>query len=210
MNLEKYEISPIEPLHDIKGHLSNIIEEATAIAKGEMLAKLQNIKKAVLSKDTLRCSDYRKAVIIMYMSLDKVDPASPLTELFRTAVEINEILYSTPDKRNKIQTLRLHNVTFVHDMLCRELFANPVRLTRAKMFGRYYHSIHYHTPLLQRIISPSSLYTELQERTFNQLKSITRSTSNHNPTQVLTNIFIRVQEEETHKLRVLSLKKTMK
>ena len=113
----------------------------------------------------MRCSDYRKAVIIMYMSLDKVDPASPLTELFRTAVEINEILYSTPDKRNKVRTLRLHNVTFVHGMLCRELFANPVRLTRAKMFGHYYHSIVYHTPLLQRIISPSSLYTELQERT---------------------------------------------
>ena len=89
LNLESYEILPIKPLHDIKGHLSNIIEEAIAIAKGEMLAKLQNIRKAVLSKDTLRCLHYRKAVIIMYMSLDEVDPTSPKTELFHTAVEKN-------------------------------------------------------------------------------------------------------------------------
>ncbi len=29
---------------------------------------------------------------------------------------------------------------------------------------------------------------------FNQLKSITRGTSNHNPNQILTNIFVRIQE----------------
>lgn len=153
MNLEKYEISPSEPLHDIKGHLSNVVEEAISI---EALAKLKNVKKAILSKDTLRCSDYRKAIIVTYMVLDKINSTSPLTELLRTAVEINEILYATPDKRNRMQTLRLHNATFVHGMLGRELFATPAHITRARMFGRYYHSIVYHTPLLQRLIAPSS------------------------------------------------------
>ena len=31
--LEKYEISPVEPLHDIKGHIANLIEEAITIGK---------------------------------------------------------------------------------------------------------------------------------------------------------------------------------
>ena len=130
------------------------------------------------------------------VALDKIDTESPLTDLFRTAVEIIEILYASSVKRSKVQILRLHNVTFVHNMLCREHFGSPVHVTRAKMFGRYFHAIVYHALLLYRLISTSSLYTETQERMFNQLKSITHSTSNHNPTQIITNILVRIQEEE--------------
>lgn len=132
----------------------------------------------------------------MYIALEKIDTESPLTEHFRTAVEINEILYDSSDKRSQVQILRLHNVTFVHNMLCRELFPSPVHVTRAKMFRRYFHAIVYHAPLLYQLISTSSLYTETQERMSNQLKSITHSTSNHNPTQIITNILVRIQEEE--------------
>jgi len=64
------------------------------------------------------------------------------------------------------------------------------------MFGRYFHAICYHAPLVHRIISPSSLHTELQERMFNQMQSITRNTSNHSPNQIISNILIRIQEEE--------------
>ena len=148
LNLERYEISPIEPLHDIKGHIGNIIDEAIAVSSGEVLKRLTTIKTAVLSKNTLRCSDYRKAVIMMYMALEEVEPTSLLTEIFQTAVEINEILYAKAEKRNRKQILRLHNVTFIHCMLCREVFSNPVQVTRTRMFGRYYHAITYHAPLV--------------------------------------------------------------
>ena len=37
MNLGKYEIFPTEPLHDLKGHLHNIINEATKKASGKTL-----------------------------------------------------------------------------------------------------------------------------------------------------------------------------
>ena len=67
LNLEYYEISPIEQLHDIKGHITNITDEAMAIVNEETREKLANIKTTVLSNDTLRCSDYRKAVILMYI-----------------------------------------------------------------------------------------------------------------------------------------------
>ena len=32
INLQQYEISPSEPLHDLKGHLSNVIDESPTIA----------------------------------------------------------------------------------------------------------------------------------------------------------------------------------
>ena len=64
------------------------------------------------------------------------------------------------------------------------------------MFGRYFHAICYHAPLVHWIRSPSSLHTELQERMFNQLQSITRNTSNHSPNQIIFNTLIRIQEEE--------------
>lgn len=125
LNLEHYEISPIEPLHDLKGHLGNIIDETMETVRGKALEKLTNIKVAHLTKDTLRCSDYRKAVILIHIALKQTQPASTLTEVFRTAVEICEILYSKPEKRTRKQVLRLHNITFLHCMLCREVFSSP-------------------------------------------------------------------------------------
>ena len=89
-----------------------------------------------------------------------------VTELLRTMVEIGEILYSNPVNRTQ-DVLRFHNITFTHGVLCRELFETPKTMSREELFGRYFHAITYHAPLTLRIISPSSLNTELQERLFN-------------------------------------------
>ena len=35
LGLEKYGISPVEPLHDVKGHLNNLIDEIRAQLRGE-------------------------------------------------------------------------------------------------------------------------------------------------------------------------------
>ena len=69
INLESYEVFPTEPLHDLKGHARNLIDEATKLAKGENLKVLKKIESTVLNKSTLRCSDYRKALIFIYNSL---------------------------------------------------------------------------------------------------------------------------------------------
>lgn len=39
LNLEKYEIFPTEPLHDLKGHIHNIIEESEQWGKQEKFLK---------------------------------------------------------------------------------------------------------------------------------------------------------------------------
>ena len=60
------EVFPTEPLHDLKGHIRNLIEEAIKIATGETL---QVLEKTTLSKCTLRGSDYRKALILFTNSV---------------------------------------------------------------------------------------------------------------------------------------------
>ena len=40
INLERYEVSPTEPLHDLKGHLSNVIDETFAITSGTVRKEL--------------------------------------------------------------------------------------------------------------------------------------------------------------------------
>lgn len=90
MHLHRYEICPSEPLHDIKGHLSNVFEETSKLLSGEALTKFTNICSTVLGKDTLRCSDYRKATILISLALKESNADKTIVEVFRTAAEINE------------------------------------------------------------------------------------------------------------------------
>ena len=45
LGLQLYEIFPAEPLHDLKGHFSNIIDEALHVAPTETKAVVQHIKQ---------------------------------------------------------------------------------------------------------------------------------------------------------------------
>lgn len=69
LHLENYEISPTEPLHDIKGHLSNVTDELLAQTTGNVKKKLSSIYSSVLGKETLRCCDYRKCAILILQAL---------------------------------------------------------------------------------------------------------------------------------------------
>ena len=102
--LEHYEISPVERLHDIQGHLCNIIDEVRVSLEGEVREKVEAICSTVLGKETLS-SDYRKGSILILKTLQELQPISPLIE---TAVEISEILYSGPLKHCSQSILRLH------------------------------------------------------------------------------------------------------
>ena len=50
--LEQYEISPVEPLHDIKGHLSNVLDELRLCVTGEVKQRIEQIFSSVLGKET--------------------------------------------------------------------------------------------------------------------------------------------------------------
>lgn len=196
IGLGNYEVFPREPLHDLKGHFENVIDECMKNAPANVKEVVKHIHASVLKKSTPRGCDYRKAIVLIYNEL-QAHPVSDYTELFRTAVEISEILYSNEAERSPRAILRLHNITYVHARLCCALFRNST--THTNMFGRYFHSITTHAPLLFRIISLRSVNAEIQERMFNQCKQITKATSNQNPNHVLKNIIVRMCNESKGK-----------
>ena len=165
---------------------------------GKAHEDLAAIKKSVLGKSTLRCVDYRKAAILVSQAFRKADVHvdADIQMLVDTAVEICEIMYSQDNMRTQRNILRLHNITFLHGRLCVTLLSNPKSISQRKMFGTYFHSLMCHSAQLYRIINLRSLNAEHQERTFNQLNSISQQTSNRHPQHVIDNAIIRIQAEK--------------
>ncbi len=149
---------------------------------------------AAFAKETLRCSDYRKGIILVYKALVDCEADKTLIMIFQTAVELSDILYARPEERNATNILRLHNISFIHGMLCIQVFGQPQKMTSRKFFGRYFHSLTSHAAVTYRLISLRSVNTETQERMFQTAKGITRSTSNRHADHI---VIQRVQEEQT-------------
>ena len=116
--------------------------------------------------------------------------------MLATAVEMTELLYYDPTKRTSQSVLRLHNIAFVHAKLCFDHFRNPKTMSSRRMFGHYFHALTTHNPLLNRIIAPRLINTEMEERMFGQCKAITRNTSNQHTNDIITNILVRIQYED--------------
>ena len=134
-----------------------------------------------------RCSDYRKAVILICQNLKESSSTNTqIIELYRTAVKFCQILYAPHSKHTPKLVLGLHNLVYQHRKTCNYLFIhsyNPV-------FSSYFHSITLHSPLLLQIISLHSVHTEMQEHLFGQAKQITKGTSSLKPNHVISNFSI--------------------
>ena len=189
LNLDCYEIAPTEPLHDIKGHISHLLEETLPIITGTLRAEVQKIIDTVLDKEAKRCSDYRKAMLLIVGAMQQYSTSQKVTTLFSTAAEIQEILYSREDKRTDQSILRLYNLVFIHARLCNDLFPNK----SCKLYCSYFHSLTCHAPQLYRLVALRSLNTEYQERMFKQANLITKGTSNMHPNHIIKNILVRVR-----------------
>ncbi|CAB4035866.1 Hypothetical predicted protein [Paramuricea clavata] len=82
-------------------------------------------------------------------------------------------------------------------MLCRSVIGFSLKqLTTRKFYGNYFHNITAHAPIQNRLISGISTNTEEQERVFNSINSITRTTSSYHPHHIIGNVFIRLQAEK--------------
>ena len=160
------------------------------------LAYFNQVKEALLDyKDKLRGCDYHLSAIVMYKHMEG-RCRSKVQELLYTLAQIFELLYIQEYKRNPKIILRLHNLTFKHAILCREIIGTPHNLTSQKFYGIYWHSTIVYAPITIRIISPRSYCCEEQERQFNTIKSITKKTSSFHHSHVIPNSILRAQAEE--------------
>lgn len=193
-NLNMYEVSPIEPLHDTKGHIRNLWEALPEILPPDAKTKFGEILDTCYgSKTKVRGCDYRLSTILVHQNL-KAHVTEDIQELLSTLVEVCEWSYKGAEERTTKSILRLFNVTLKHAMICCTIFKKTKMSTR-KLFGIYFHSITTHLPEVARIIAPSSLHTENEERLFSDLNSISMSTSSRSKESIRDNAFLRIQME---------------
>lgn len=173
LNLGRYEVSQVEPLHDLKGHIKNLWEILPEHVPVETNKVMKNEIEVALgeNKDTYRGCDYRLSVIVVYQRLKGLIPQE-IEELLYTLKGIGRLAYQNSEERSPKSILRLYNMTFLHALRCIQVFGEKPKF--AKIYGSYFHSIVKHLPEHARIISPSSLYTESEERIFNALRGIGR------------------------------------
>ena len=199
LDLGQYEVVPVEPLHDLKEHINNILKELPKHLTEEENALFEESVEAVLStKEKLRGSDYHLCCVVLALHLGK-NCRLTIRRLLYSLAELCELLYAPADKRTPRLILRLHNVTFSHVIAFKKVFHTPEVLTYRKLYGIYYHSITCHAPLTLRLISLSSVDTEEEEREFSTINSISKATSNGHPEHIIPNCIVRAQAERKFK-----------
>uniref|UniRef100_A0A7M5V8A4 Uncharacterized protein n=1 Tax=Clytia hemisphaerica TaxID=252671 RepID=A0A7M5V8A4_9CNID len=196
INLKHYEISLIEPLHDIKGHIKNMWELLPKHLSKDMEIFFQNELISILGeKDTYRGSDYRLSALFMCWVMENHSSCPrEIKELLYTLTEISRLAYLPAQKRSPRFILRAYNITYKHTLLCKQIFGSRPSLN--KFYGTYYHSLSVHLPEVFRIIAPSSLFSESEERLFSQIRGILKATSDRKKESIRDVGLIRYQSEK--------------
>ena len=203
LNLDKYEISPSEPLHDVKGEIANTLEALPdVLSESQKTILEETLELAFGDKDKKRGCDYRAATILVYLYLSQnaAKPCSPeVTELLYTLVSLSKLAYESAELRTPKSVLMMYNVTFRYAMAKMDLFGmkwSSSKMSNTKFYGLYYHSIVSHFADIHRIIALSSLHAEEEERTFSSVNSISTATSSRALEHVRDNSIIRMQAEK--------------
>ena len=197
INSGDYEILGFEPLHDISHHIENVLTELPEhLPKKEASELNAIIDFCIGGKETKRAVDYRCALILISNRIrHKINAQAQL--LLDTLVEIQELAYNSEAQRTPRSVLRFHNLTWYHAMLCQLIIGFKLKkLTVCKFYGTYFHNITSHAPVQNRLISGRSANTEEQERVFNAITNITRTTSSFHGNHIIANILVRLQAEK--------------
>lgn len=110
-----------EPLHDLKGHISNLFKKLPSLLKDDIKMSCEEIIKTTTS-DKIRGADYRVTLIQVYLYLSERNVSPKIIQLLKTAVCISKMLYLPESCRHPRHILQLYNTTLLHHDLCRDLF----------------------------------------------------------------------------------------
>ena len=139
--IRSYEVLANEPMHDIDGHLRNLIEELTYHLNKEEKQLFHGLVPVVLNKESKRAVDYRKSVIYLCIHLQgKIN--INVYNILLTVCYMQEILYGAEKDRNMLRIFRYHILCYVHTYLLIDFLGKKLKaLTKRKMFEKYFHSI---------------------------------------------------------------------
>ena len=207
LNLDKYEIVATEPLHDIKGHLINLITELpNVLPPGETKSKCTHLIDNCLAKQKKSGADMRRVAIQLFLLLKDNDCSSKILFLLHSIIKIGEIAYSRDDKRCPRQLLQCYNMCWMHMEVLKDLFGTPKEISRTKFFGHLVHALTAHIPTQLELACQRSLNTEGQERLFGQARLIGETCTNHHPDNVIPQIMLRLQAKQEQREIIASVK----
>ena len=136
LNLQDYTILDCEPLHDMKGHLQNLVDEVPHILNRELADDCKKLINTDLKKEKKTGADYRLVAIHLLCLLRKKNAPVKIIQLLAGIVSISELLYANDLQRTPKMILRLYNLTWLHFELCTELFTITRVVTHHKLFGQ--------------------------------------------------------------------------
>ena len=114
LNLERYEVSPSEPLHDLKGHIKNVWDLLLHHLPIEIKPAFETELVCALGAcDKYRGCDYRLSVICVYERLKSKLPAE-IKELVYTLMEISRLSYENALKLSPKSIPRLYNICLLY------------------------------------------------------------------------------------------------
>lgn len=140
LNLSQYTVLDSEPLHDLKGHLINLLTELPYVLEGTAKKLCLDLLTNILfskKQNGHSGSNLRVALLQTYKLLYFQEVESSIKTLLSTVVKISEILYSSDDKRAPKTILQLYNCTWMHHELCKCIFTRLHEITHARLFGSY-------------------------------------------------------------------------
>lgn len=173
LNLDKYEVMASEPLHDIKGHVINLITELPSILPpGDTATKCIHLIDSCLAKEKKSGADLRRAVIQIYLLLKDLNCSSKILLLLQTIIKIGEITYSLDDST----------------------WSCAGKISKSRMFGHYLHAITAHIPT-QLVYGPST--RKIKSDSSDKLGELQRHATNHHPDNAIPQIMLRLQKTGT-------------
>ena len=206
LNLHNYEVVASEPLHDLKGHIINLITELPfVLPEGNTTSQCNHLISSCLAKEKKSGADLRRIIIQIFLLLKDLDCSSKVLTLLQTMIKIGEILYSKEEKRTPRQLLQLYNNCWLHMELCAEIFSSPKQITRTRMFGHYLHALTAHSPTQYELCCLRSLNTENQERLFGQARRIAETCTNHHAQNVIPQVMLRLQAKQEQRQALASV-----
>ncbi len=198
LNLSQYEILDCEPLHDLKGHISHILEEIPHLLSPPLRLECTSIIETTVPKQKVSGVLLRVALLKVFLKLTNhaLPDVNEIRMLVQTAVKMSELLYSTHSHRTPKSVLQLYNCSWLHHELCCELIGDPKEQTLQRLFGVYLHSLVVHAPPQYELVCLRSTNSESQERLFSQTKHISLRATNRRPDNVLPTILLSMQAKQ--------------
>lgn len=105
IHLTNYTILNCEPLHDVKGHLANLMEELPNLLQGSQKEKCNDILAARLG-GKVSGADTRSTVIMLYILLQKEGTKQCILDLLHSIIKIQKFCIQTNKTEVQSNTLQ--------------------------------------------------------------------------------------------------------